>query len=218
MTETKLCYWCHAPLPPLREDASYVDEINHYIHDHCRDERDDNNRRMEQLRVGIVEGTIDSIPDIVREAVLDRIKSSGFSRRCPCLYDAEHGFQGYESHSYSNGDDDVDDYDERNSVNGCELCGGSGNYDPLPKLLEVTDDKAAEAWIAEELPRSSGPCDHWTGFQESRWYYDALGYNRVGKGPVKGVTLYNPDLMLGGVISWLEIADLFRPRVQSSLF
>jgi hypothetical protein len=32
------------------------------------------------------------------------------------------------------------------------------------------------------------------------------------------VTLYNPDLMLGGVVSWLEIADLFRPRVQSSLF
>jgi hypothetical protein len=47
---------------------------------------------------------------------------------------------------------------------------------------------------------------------------DALGYNSVGKGPVRGVTLYNPDLMLGGVITWLGIADLFRPRVQSSLF
>jgi hypothetical protein len=80
--------------------------------------------------------------------------------------DAEHGFLGYESHSYGD-DDDVDDYDVRNSVDSCELCGGSGSYDPLPKLLEITDDKAAEAWIAEELPRSSGPCDHWTGFPDS---------------------------------------------------
>lgn len=101
-------------------------------------------------------------------------------------------------------------------MTGCELCGGSGNHDPLPTLLELNDDNAAEAWIVEKLPRSSGPCDHWTGFPEPGWYYDALGYNRVGKGPVRGVTLYNPDLMFGGVISWLEIADLFRPRVQSS--
>jgi hypothetical protein len=112
----------------------------------------------------------------------------------------------------------VVDHDIRNSVKNCELCNGSGNYDPLPQLLELTDDKAAEAWVVEELPRSSGPCDLWTGFPEEGWYYDALGYNRVGKGPVRGVTLYNPDLMLGGVILWLEIADLFRPRVQSSLF
>ncbi|MBA3423632.1 MAG: hypothetical protein H0U04_03630 [Rubrobacter sp.] len=218
MREAKLCYWCHEPLPPLAEDASYVDEINHYIHDECRDERDDNNRRMEQLRAGIADGSIDSIPDDVRRFVLDRIRDLGFSRRCPCLYDAEHGFQGYESHSYAGAEDDVDDYDARNSVDGCELCGGSGSYGPLPKLLEITDDKAAEAWIAEELPRSSGPCDHWPGFPEAGWYYDALGYNRAGKGPVRGVTLYNPDAMLGGVITWLEIVDLFRPRVQSSLF
>ena len=32
-----VCYWCHEPLPPLPEDATYVDEINHYIHDECRD-------------------------------------------------------------------------------------------------------------------------------------------------------------------------------------
>lgn len=217
MTEAKLCYWCHEPLPCLPEDASYVDEINHYIHDDCRDERDDNNRRMEQLRAGIVDGSIDSIPDIVRVAVLDRIKDLGFSRRCPCLYDAEHGFLGYESHSYASADD-VDDYDVRNSVDGCELCSGSGSCDPLPKLLEMTDDKAAEAWIAEELPRSSGPCDHWTGFPESGWYYDALGYSRVGKGPIRGVTLYNPDRMLGGVISWGEIAGLFRAAVTPTLF
>jgi hypothetical protein len=103
MTEAKLCYWCHEPLPPLAEDASYVDEINHYVHDECREERDDNNRRMDELRTGIVGGTIDSIPDVVREAVLDHIKTSGFARRCPCLYDPDHGFQGYESHSYSHG-------------------------------------------------------------------------------------------------------------------
>lgn len=47
---------------------------------------------------------------------------------------------------------------------------------------------------------------------------DVNGYNRVGKGPVRGVTLYNPEQMRGGVISWLEIADLFRPRNQASLF
>ncbi len=218
MTESKLCYWCHEPLPPLREGASYVDEINHYIHDECREERDGNNRRMDELRAGILEGTIDSIPVIVRRAVLDRITASGFSRRCPCLYDPDYGFHGYESHTYTNGEDEVDDYDERNSVKGCELCSGSGEHDPLPKLLELTDDKAAEAWIAEELPRGSVPCNHWTGFPETGWYYDALGYNRVGKGPVRGVTLYNPKAMLGGVISWLEIGDLFRPRIQSSLF
>ncbi|MBA2312949.1 MAG: hypothetical protein H0V97_09155 [Actinobacteria bacterium] len=243
MNEHRLCYWCHEPLPPLPEDASCVDEINHYIHDECRDERDDNNRRREQLRVGIVDGSIDSIPIIVRQAVLDRIQDLGFARRCPSLSrdavgpaaattpggkaradqdhesDADHGFQGYESHSYATGDDDdVDDLDVRNSVDGCDLCGGSGSYDPLPRLLDLTDAKAVEAWIAEEVPRSSEPCDHWTGFPERGWYYDALGYNRVGKGPVRGVTLYNPDLMMGGVITLLEIADLFRPRVQSSLF
>lgn len=214
----EVCYWCHGPLPPLPEDASYVDEINHYAHEECLEERDERNRRMDQLRAGIVEGSIDSIPEVVRQAALDRIKTSGFSRRCPCLYDSEYGFQGYESHSYSTGNDEVDDYDGRNSVKGCELCGGSGNYDPLPQLLEINDDKAAEGWIAEELPRSSGPCDLWTGFPEKGWFYEALGYNRVGKGPVRGVTLYNPEKMLGGVISWLEIADVFRPRVQSSLF
>ena len=215
MAET--CYWCHEPLPPLLEDASYVDEINHYIHDDCREERDENNRRMEELRSGIADGTIDSIPDPIRSAVLNRIRANGFSRRCPCLYDPAYGFQGYESPSFAN-DDDVDDYDVRNSVHGCELCDGSGTYDPLPQLIELTDDKAAEAWVGEELPKSSGPCDHWTGFPETGWYYDGLGYNRHGKGSVPGVTVYNPERMLGGVISWLEIAELFRPRVQSSLF
>ena len=213
-----VCYWCHEPLPPLPEDASYVDEINHYAHEACLEERDERNRRMDQLRLGIADGSIDSIPEAVRKAVLDRIQTSGFSRRCPCLYDPEYGFQGYESHSFSNGQAEVDDYDERNSMKSCELCGGSGSYYPLSHLLELGDDKAAEVWIVEELPRSSGPCDHWRGFPEKGWYYDALGYNRVSKGSVRGVTIYNPDRMQGGVITWLEIADLFRPRVQSTLF
>lgn len=217
MSETKLCYWCHEPLPPLPEDASYVDEINHYIHDECRDERDDNNRRMEELRAGIANGTIESIPEAIRCFVLERFKSQGFSRRCPCLYDEAYGFQGYETHSFDCDDDDLD-YDVRNSVDGCGLCDGSGTYDPLPKLLELTDDKDAERWVAEELPKSSGPCHHWTGFPEEGWYYDALGYNRHGNAKCYGVTVYNPDRMLGGVITWSEIADLFRPRVQSSLF
>ena len=149
MTEPKFCYWCHEPLPPLPEDASYVDEINHYIHDECREERDENNRRMEQLRSGIAEGSIDSIPDVVRRAVLDRIKASGFSRRCPCVYDPEHGFRGYESHSYSNSEDDVGDYDARNSLAGCELCGGSGTYDPLSQLTAGPQDECHDDGVIE---------------------------------------------------------------------
>ncbi len=217
MSADKLCYWCREALPPLPEDASYVDEINHYIHDACRAERDEKNRRMEELRAGIADGSIDSIPDEVREFVVNRIKSSGFSRRCPCLYDPDHGFQGYETHSFD-GRDEVDEYDVRNTLDGCELCGGSGTYDPLPQLLELNDDAEAERWVAEELPRGSGPCDHWTGFPDPGWFYDALGYNRHGKGEVRGVTVYNPDGMGGGVITWSEICDLFRPRVQTCLF
>lgn len=215
---TSYCSWCHEPLPPLADNASYVETINHVIHEECRAERDEMNQRRETLLAGIAERRIDSIPDIVRQPVLDRIQDLGFSRRCPCLYDAAYGFKGYDNHSLGSVDDDEEDYDSRNSVDGCELCAGSGSYDPLPKLLELTDDKAAETWIAEELPRGSGPCDHWTGFPETGWYYDALGYNRVGKGLARGVTLYNPDLMLGGVIAWLEISDLFRERSQASLF
>jgi hypothetical protein len=78
-----LCYWCHEELPPLPEDSSYVDEINHYIHDECRDERDEKNRCMEEMRAGIADGSIDSIPGDIRTFVLDRIKSQGFSRRAP---------------------------------------------------------------------------------------------------------------------------------------
>ena len=72
--------------------------------------------------------------------------------------------------------------------------------------------------MREHLPRSAGPCDLWTGFPVEGWYYDALGYNRAGKSKVRGVILYNPTTMQGGTITWDDIADLFRPRVQSSLF
>jgi hypothetical protein len=41
---------------------------------------------MEELRVGISAGTIDSIPQVIRSFVLERIKIAGFSRRCPCLF------------------------------------------------------------------------------------------------------------------------------------
>jgi hypothetical protein len=81
-------------------------------------------------------------------------------------------------------------------------------------LLELADDQAAERWVEEELSRSSGPCERWTGFPEPGWYYDALGYNRNGKRGVRGVTVYNPDQMLGGVVTWDEIAGLFRLRMQ----
>ena len=207
----EFCYWCHESLPPLPEEAGYVDEINHYIHDECRDERDETNRRRETLLTSIAEGTMDCIPEIVREAVLDRIRRLGFSGRCPCLYDEAYGFRGYDTHDL--GADDSD-----NAVGACELCSGSGTHDPLVQLLELTDDKAAATWVAEELPKSAGPCDLWTGFPEKGWHYEALGYHRKGKGTVRGVTLYNLDQMAGGVIAWLDIADLFRPRVQSSLF
>ena len=46
---TRYCYRCHEPLPPLPEDASYVETINHYIHEECREERDESNRRMDQF-------------------------------------------------------------------------------------------------------------------------------------------------------------------------
>ena len=202
----RTCFWCHEQLPPLADDASYVETINHVIHEECRAERDEMNQRRETLLASIAEGRIDSIPDSIRQPVLDRIRRTGFSRRCSCLsWDAV----GPAAAAARGGEVNADV---------CVLCGDSGRYDPLPKLLELTDDNAAAAWVSEELPRGAGPCDHWTDFPESGWYYDALGYNRVGKGPVRGVTLYNPEAMLGGVITWFEIADLFRPRVQSTLF
>lgn len=211
MTETKLCYWCHEPLPPLSKDASYVDELNHYMHDDCRAERDEQNHRREQLLTGIADVTIDSIPDVVRTAVLERIKRLGFARRCPCLYDDAYGFRGYAALDV--GADDAD-----NAIALCELCRGSGTYDPLPQLRALTDDKVAAQWVAAELPKSAGPCDLWRGFPEAGWHYDALGYNRHSPTQVRGVMVYNVGHMRGGVISWLEVAELFRPRTQSSLF
>ena len=210
----RLCYWCHEPLDALPEDASYVDEINHYIHEGCRRARDRYNRQMEKLRTGIKDGSIDSIPDVVRAATLQRIESLGFSERCKCLYDPDFGFKGYDLLL----DDEERDLDEQNSVTDCALCGGTGTHDRLPELVSLIDDKKAEVWVAEQFRKSSGPCDHWPGFPEEGWYCDSLGYNRTGKDAGRGITLYNIDFMKGGIITWLEIADVFRPRVQSVLF
>ncbi len=57
-----------------------------------------------------------------------------------------------------------------------------------------------------------------TGFPEEGGTTTPLGYNRHGNGGVGGVTVYSPQRMLGGVITWAEIAETFRPRKQSSLF
>jgi hypothetical protein len=67
----------------------------------------------------------------------------------------------------------------------------------MSQLMEPTDDAAAERWVAQELPKSSGPCDHSPGFPEQGWDYDALGYNRRGNGAVRGVTICNAERMLG---------------------
>ncbi len=151
--DCKVCYWCHEPLSELPLDASYVDEINHYIHDRCRDERDELNRRRDELERQVDQG-LDNVPVDVREEMLALFARRGFARRCPCLYDPEHGFKGYGSHRWGSADDeDEDDYDPRNAVPECDLCNGSGTHDPLPELLELTDDREAERWIADELPR-----------------------------------------------------------------
>ena len=151
----KACYWCHEPLPPLPEDALYVDEINHYIHDDCRDARDDLNRRRDELEGRVAEGS-DDLPQHIRTAILDLLAARGFERRCPCLYDPEHGFQGYRSHSYDY-DEDREDYDSFNAVPSCELCAGSGTHDPLPELLGISDDSAAARWVEEHIQRGAGP-------------------------------------------------------------
>lgn len=118
----KLCHWCLEPIPPLPKDASYVDEINHNTHDACRHERDDEPR--EGGTPGWHRRRFDRLDTrYVRIFVLERIKAQGFSRRCPCLYGSGCGFRGYDTHSFAS-HEDVDAYDVRNSVEGCELCGG----------------------------------------------------------------------------------------------
>ena len=209
MTGEKSCYWCHEPLPPLPDDATYVDEINHYIHDDCRDARDELNRRRDELERRVAEG-LDNIPTEVRERMLTWFEERGFARRCPCLYDPAFGFKGYRSHTW--GDEDELDYDARNAIPRCRLCSGTGTHDPLPELLELRDDAAAARWVEEHLPKGAGPT------RIEGWYYSALGYARTSKKTPAGVTLFNYDTMQGGTIAWLELADRFRPRTQSSLF
>lgn len=57
------------------------------IYDARRDQSDEKNRSMEQLRADIGDGSIDSILDNLRGFVLDPLKTEGFCRRCPCLLD-----------------------------------------------------------------------------------------------------------------------------------
>lgn len=216
MTETKLCYWCHEPLPPLPEDASYVEEINHVIHVDCKDARDTFNRRRDELEGRVAEGS-DDLPGHIRVAILDLLAARGFEGRCPCLYDPEHGFQRYATHRYDY-DEETDDHHSLNAVPNCELCRGSGTHDALPELLAIRDDAAAARWVEEHIQRGAGPCDHWRGFREGGWYYNALSYSRSSKSKPSGVMVFNYDLMLGGTITYAEIAERFRPRVQSSLF
>lgn len=216
MTDEKFCYWCHELLPPLPDDATYVDEINHCIHDDCRDARDELNRRRDELEARVAEGS-DDLPEHIRTAILDLLAARGFEQRCPCLYDPEHGFRGYGTHRHDC-EDETEDYDEVNAVSGCPLCGGTGTHDPLPDLLATTDDDAAARWVEEHIQRGAGPCDHWRGFPETGWYYNALSYSRSSKTKPRGVTVFNYDLMLGGTITYGEIAERFRPRVQASLF
>jgi hypothetical protein len=46
----------------------------------------------------------------------------------------------------------------------------------------------------------------------------SLGYQRHGGSSVRGVLVYSPDRMLGGVITWSGIAERFRPRTLLRLF
>ncbi len=82
----------------------------------------------------------------------------------------------------------------------------------MPELVALRDDLAAAAWVAEHFSRGSGPAGI------DGWYYNALSYTRHSEKTPGGVRLYNYDTMEGGTLTWLEIADRFRPRTQSSLF
>jgi hypothetical protein len=153
-------------------------------------------------------GTADPIPAGVRDEYLAGILDAGLVRRCPCLYDPDHGFRGYDSHSWDRADGR--DYDERNAIPGCPLCACTGRYDCLPELLATHDDAAAVAWIKDKILLGAGPL-HARGLV-------LLDPGALRRRPVDGVVLYNVDLMQGGVIAWRDIAEVFRPRVQQSFF
>ena len=209
MEHARYCTWCHQPLPALADDASYVDELNHTMHDPCREEQDAFLANRDTLWASIAAGTADPIPAAVREGYLAGLRDAGLVRRCPCLYDPDHGFRGYDSHGWdrANGRD----YDECNAVTGCSLCGGTGRHDRLPELLAIHDDTAAADWIKDKILLGAGPLRAHEG-----WYYSTL--ERFDGRRADGVVLYSVDLMQGGVIAWRDVAEVFRPRVQPSFF
>lgn len=203
------CTWCHEPLATLPEGVSYVDELNHTMHDSCREERDVFLKNRDDLLAAIAAGRADPIPAAVREAYLAGIREAGLVRRCPCLHDPDHGFRGYDSHSW--GRTDGRDYDERNAIPACTLCAGTGRHDRLPELLAIHDDTTAATWIKDKILLGAGPLRAREG-----WYYSTL--ERFDDRRVEGVVLYNVDLMHGGVIAWRDVVEVFRPRVQQSFF
>lgn len=209
MEHARYCTWCHQPLPPLADDASHVDELNHTMHDPCREGRDHFLESRDVLWAAIAAESADPIPAAVRESYLAGILDAGLVRRCPCLYDPDYGFQGYDSHSWDR--TDGRDYDEHNAIPGCPLCAGTGRHDRLPELLVIHDDTAAATWIQDKIWLGAGPLRAHEG-----WYYSTL--ERFDDRRVEGVVLYNVDLMQGGVIAWRDIAEVFRPRVQQSFF
>lgn len=209
MEHASYCTWCHQLLPALANDASYVDELNHTMHDPCRGERDAFLQNRDALWAAIAAGTADPIPARVREAYLAGVRDAGLVHRCPCLYDPDRGFQGYDSHSWDRAHGR--DYDERNAVLGCPLCAGTGRHDRLPELLAISDDTAAAHWIKDKILLGAGPLRANEG-----WYYSTL--ERFDGRRVEGVVLYNVELMKGGVLAWRDVAEVFRPRVQQSFF
>ena len=203
------CTWCDEPLPPLADDASYVEELNHTIHDHCRVDRDAFLENRDLLMTSIAAGTAAPIPAAVREVYLEGVRDAGLVRRCPCLWDPEHGFRGYDDTSWERGDGC--DYDEHHALAGCPLCTGTGRHDRLPELLAIQYDEAAARWIKDRILLGAGPLR-----ADEGWYYSTL--ERFAGRPVEGVVLYNMGLMQGGVITWRDIAEVFRPRAQQRFF
>ena len=103
------CIWCHEPLPALADDASFVEELNHTIHDHCRVDRDAFLENRDLLMRSIAARIAAPIPTAVRDAYLEGVRDAGLVRRCPCLWAPEHGFRGFDGTSWERGDGRDDD-------------------------------------------------------------------------------------------------------------
>ena len=209
MEHPSYCTWCHDPLPTRSEEASYVDALNHTMHDDCREERDAFLENRDLLMTSIAEDTADPVPVAICETYLAGVRDAGLVRRCPCLYDFDHGFRGYDSRSWDRSDGR--DYDARNAIPGCALCAGTGQHDCLPELLAIHDDTAAAHWIKNKILLGAGPLRPHEG-----WYYSTL--ERFDGRWVDGVVLYNVALMRGAVVAWRDVAEAFRARVQQSFF